>query len=260
MIDSQYYVIHENLDADIDEMTDDINESIDELCNTMNNTFIPNEKYLYANINQINISLIDINLSDSIQKIDLFYNTSTQPLILLTRNVLDDIIKITTPEELNKYLISRCSILQTKDNCYILYYPIIDNNGYNIQTHSLIYNIGEVIFNLRMNNYKYFMIPIMNTFIFNQIYEYVMYNIKNITYYKTIEFINNSIRIKNICVQYGFILWCYFLMKIKQEYEKINGIIEFKDKILEVDTIYNIYFKLMSSIIKINNDIYKWFT
>ena len=235
-------------DAYIDEMAENIDESVDELCNALNNSFIPNEKYQHADINHMYIqSLSKKDLSDSIQKIDLFYNPSKQPLILLTRNVLNDIVKITTPEELDKYLTYKCCVLQTQDDCYIIYYPIMDNNGYNIQTHSLIYNIGEVIFNLRMNNYRYFMVPVVNPFIYSQVYEYVLLKIKNVTYYKSIEFLNHSIRIKNICVQYGFILWCYFLMKTKQEYERINGIIKFDDKILEVDTIYEIYLRIRLS-------------
>lgn len=259
MIDTQQNFIH-NFDYMNDDMIDDTDESIDELCNAMNSSFIPNEKYQYTDLNQINISSLDKkDLSDSIQKIDLFYNTSKEPLILLTKDVLNDIIKIITPDELNKYLSLRCSILQTKDNCYIIYYPIMDNNGYNIQTHSLIYNIGEVMVNLRMNNYRHFMIPIVNTFIYNQVYEFIMLSIKNISYNKTIAFINHSIRIKNICVQYGFILWCYFLMKTKQEYEKMNEIIKFENKILDVDTIYKLFIRLRLISNNIIENVNKWF-
>lgn len=44
------------------------------------------------------------------------------------------------------------------------------------------------------------MIPIINPFIYNRVYEYVLLNIIYVTYYKSIEFLNHSIRIKNICV------------------------------------------------------------
>ena len=255
-----YYNIDDMTDANIDEMADNIDESVDELCNALNKAFIPNERYQHADINHMYIpSLNKKDLSVSIQKIDLFYNTSKQPLILLTRNVLNDIVNITTPEELDKHLTYKSCVLQTQDDCYIIYYPIMDNNGYNIQTHSLIYNIGEVIFNLRMNNYRYFMVPIVNPFIYSRVYEYVLLKIRNVTYYKSIEFLNHSIRIKNICVQYGFILWCYFLMKTKQEYEKINGIIKFDDKILEVDTIYEIYLRIRLSPRDMLENVQKWF-
>ena len=253
---------HYEMDDDmIDEPLE--TDDIDELCNAMNNTFIPNERYQHADINRLSMLSIDKKyLSETIQKIDLFYNTSDKSLILLTKAVLNDLKQASlhlTPYETCKFILSKCSILQTKDNCYIIFYPIRDNNGYNVDTHSLLYNIGEVLYNLRMNNYKPFMINVFDEIVYNQIYAYVMSAIKNIAYTKTIAFINHSIRIKNICVQYGFILWCYFLMKTKQEYEKINGILEFENKVLEVNTIYDMYLRIHLTPNDIVENIYKWF-
>jgi len=239
--------------------TTEIEESIDELCNAMNNTFIPDERYQNMDLNKISIySLNTTDLVNSIQYFDLFYNTSKIPLILLTKNVMNELIKLSSIEELNKYLLNNSDVLQTKDNCYIIYNPIINNDGSKVETHFLLYNVGEVLYNLRINNFQNFIIH-PNVIIYNYIYDFIMFKIKNITYHKTNAFINHSIRIKNIGVQYGFILWCYFLMKTKQEYEKINSITDFNKKILDVNTIYDIYCRLKYNPNDVMTNIKKWF-
>ncbi len=219
-----------------------------ELCDLLNSTSI-NTINNNFDVNYTDLTVYNIDeLSESINKYNLFYNTENNRIILLTSDVKNDI----TNSIFNT--LNKCSILKTNDNVFIIYYPIknnIDNNM--LYNHLNIYQVGEVLYNLRLNNLSEY---ITNLSIIN---DFINYQIKINNIVTTMQYLNTYITINNINIHYGFILWLYFLMKLRQDYINYYKIIDFDEKIIDCDIICNIYQKLYININKINKEINKWF-
>ena len=248
------------------------NNELDLLNDSFNNISLQSTKNKF-DINYVDLSLYSIDeLSESIIKYNLFYNINNQNIILLTKDIINDINMIPYNsiqlDVLYNKILSNCSILKTNDNVLILYYPLknnIDNSlNYN---HLYIYQVGEVLYNLRINNFNEFMINKSNDILLNQINKFIKNNYSNII--STSKFLNTIIHISeinhlvypqlNTNIPYGFILWLYFLMKIRQDYLNYYKVINFDEKIIECETIINIFNKLYYCFDKINKEVIKWF-
>jgi len=133
---------------------------------------------------EVELSII-VNLVKSKPLPDLPYNTSENPVILFTKYIMNDLLQLTSIEEVNKYLLNNCDVLQLKDNCYIIYNPIINNDTLKVKT-TTFYNAFYkelssyyiVWGSLRINNFQEFIIHHPNVIINNYIYEFIMLKIK----------------------------------------------------------------------------------
>jgi len=121
---------------------------------------------------------------------DLPYNTSENPVILFTKNIMNELLQLTSIEEVNKYLLNKCDVLQLKDNCYIIYNPIINNNSFKVKTTTFydafyiaLSNYYSVRVSLSVNEFQEFIIQHPNIFTNNYIYEFIMSKIKNKIYH-----------------------------------------------------------------------------
>ena len=126
-----------------------------------------------------------VNLVKSIPLHDLPYNTSENPVILFTENIMNELLQLTSIDEVNKYLLNNCDVLQLKDNCYIIYNPIINNDTLKVKTTTFydafykeLYSYYIVYVSLRINEFQKFIINHPNVIINNYIYEFVMLKIK----------------------------------------------------------------------------------
>jgi len=228
-----------------------------------NITINTNDNNIY-DINYIDLNLYSNKLlSESIVKYNLFYNKSNSNIILLTKDIINDIYMLPcinkSTNTLYNYVLSKCSILKTNDNVYILYYPLKQNYDDSINyNHLSIYYVGEILYNLRLNNdLSDYMIDNKFSSIIEQINSFIQYNTNNII--STITFLNSYIKIIDENIPYGFILWLYFLMKIRIDYINYYRITDFDEKIIECETIYRFYKKLQINISNINKEVIKWF-
>ena len=110
--------------------------------------------------------------------------------------------------------------------------------------HLQLYQVGEVLYNLRLNNVNDYMIQTIFTSIIEQIYEFIDNQIKLNNVITTTEFLNTNIKILNYNIPYGFILWLYFLMKLRKDYFIENKIEDLDEQIIENDVICRIFLKL----------------
>ena len=133
---------------------------------------------------EVTLSMV-VNLVKSKPLPDLPYNTSENPVILFTKNIMNDLLQLTYIEEVNKYLLNKCDVLQLKDNYYIIYNPIINNDTLKVKTttfYDAFYKELSSYYNvwgsLRINDFQEFIIYHPNVIINNYIYEFIMFKIK----------------------------------------------------------------------------------
>ena len=237
------------------------NDQLDNLNQLFKETSLNNNH----DINYIDLSIFNINeLSETINH-TLYYNTSFNPLILLTKDVINDIHMLTCVNQvtnnLYNFVLSKCALIQTIDNVIILYYPLKENIDDDINyNHLSIYYVGEVLYNLRLHkSLSNFQIENIHSDIINQINTFVHNNKYNIItsyqYVNTIIQFNNKTSIE--LIPYYFILWIYFLMKIRQDYLHNANIIDFDEQIIDRDVICNIYKKLQINLQIIFDEIKK---
>ena len=237
---------------------------IEELCNLTSNITL-NKINKNFNINEIDLEKYQPEeLYQSIEYYNIFKNTSYQKIVLLTKDVINDIYMLPcinkSTNTIYNFVLSKCSVLKTNDNVYIIYYPLT-NNFDTMQTfnHLQIYQVGEVLYNLRLNNLSNFMIQTMFTSIIKQIYDFVDKQIEINNIITTTQFLNTNINILNFNIPYGFILWIYFLMKLRKDYINVNKIDDLDEQIIENDVICRIFLKLYNHLSVISNDVNKWF-
>lgn len=236
---------------------------IDEICNlTSNINLNPINNF---NINEVDLdNYLSKDLCQSINNYNMFYNTEYKKIVLLTKEVINDIYMLPcinkSTHAIYNFVLNKCSVLKTNDNVYIIYYLIKDNFD-NIDTfnHLQVYPIGEVLYNLRINNLSDFMIQSMFTSIIDQIYDFIDKQIELNKVITTTNFLNTTIYILGFNIPYGFILWLYFLMKLRKEYNNENKIEDLDEQIIENDVICRIYLKLYNYLPVISQDVNKWF-
>lgn len=237
---------------------------IDEICDLANNITL-NKRIKDFNINEIDFEKYQPEeLYQSIINYNVFKNTAYQKIVLLTKDVINSIYMLpcinNSTNTIYNFVLSKCSVLKTNDNVYIIYYPIKDNYD-TMQTfnHLQVYQVGEVLYKLRLNNINDFMIQTMFTTIIDQVYEFVEQQIKLNKIITTTEYLNTTIKILNYNIPYGFILWLYFLMKLRKDYYIENKIDVLDEQIIENDVICRIFLKLYNYLPVISKEVNKWF-
>lgn len=237
---------------------------IDELCNLADNVSL-NKRDKNFNLNDIDLEKYQPEeLYQSITNYNIFKNTQYQKIVLLTKDVINNIYMLPcinkSTNTIYNFVLSKCSVLKTNDNVYIIYYPLTDNFD-TMQTfnHLQVYQVGEVLYNLRLNNLNDFMIQTMFTSILDQVYEFVDKQIELNNFITTSEFLNTNIKILDYNIPYGFILWLYFLMKLRKDYFIENKIDDLDEQIIENDVICRIFLKLYNYLPVISNDVNTWF-
>ena len=237
---------------------------IDEICDLANNISL-NKRIKDFNINENDFEKYQPEqLYQSIINYNIYHNTSCQKIVLLTKDVINNIYMLPcinkSTNAIYNFVLSKCSVLKTNDNVYIIYYPLKDNFD-TIQTfnHLQVYQVGEVLYNLRLNNINDFMIQSMFTTIIDQVYEFVDKQIELNKCITTTEYLNTTIKILDFNIPYGFILWLYFLMKLRKDYYIENKIDDLDEQIIENDVICKIFLKLYNYLPIISNEVNKWF-
>lgn len=237
---------------------------IDEICDLADNITL-NKRIKDFNINEIDFEKYQPEeLYQSIINYNVFRNTAYQKIVLLTKDVINSIYMLPcinkSTNTIYNFVLSKCAVLKTNDNVYIIYYPLNDNFD-TMQTfnHLQIYQVGEVLYNLRLNNINDFMIQTMFTTIIVQVYEFVDQQIKLNKCITTTEYLNTTIKILNYEIPYGFILWLYFLMKLRKDFYIENKIDDLDEQIIENDVICIIFVKLYNYLPAISKEVNKWF-
>lgn len=237
---------------------------IDEICDLADNISL-NKRIKDFNINEIDFEKYQPEqLYQSIINYNIYHNTSCQKIVLLTKDVINNIYMLPcinkSTNTIYNFVLSKCSVLKTNDNVYIIYYPLKDNFD-TIQTfnHLQVYQVGEVLYNLRLNNINDFIIQSMFTTIIDQVYEFVDKQIELNKCITTTEYLNTTIKILDFNIPYGFILWLYFLMKLRKDYYIENKIDDLDEQIIENDVICKIFLKLYNYLPIISNEVNKWF-
>jgi len=237
---------------------------IEELCNLTDNLTLDKLNKNF-NLNEVDLEKYKSEeLCKSIINYNMYKNTTYKKIVLLTKDVINSIYMLPcinkTTNTIYNFVLSKCSVLKTNDNVYIIYYPLKDNFD-TIQTfnHLQVYQVGEVLYNLRLNNLSDFMIQTMFTSILDQVYEFVDNQIKLNNIITTTEYLNTNIKILTYNIPYGFILWLYFLMKLRKEYFISNKIDDLDEQIIENDVICRIYLKLYNYLPVISIEVNKWF-
>ena len=237
---------------------------IDDLCNLTNNVSLNNRDKNF-NLNEIDLEKYKPEeLCQSIINYNIFKNTEYQKIVLLTKDVINNIYMLPcinkSTNTIYNFVLSKCSVLKTSDNVYIVYYPLKDNfDTMYTFNHLQVYQVGEVLYNLRINNLNDFMIQTMFTTIIDQVYEFVDKQIELNSIITTTNFLNSNIKILDYNIPYGFILWLYFLMKLRKDYFIENKIEDLDEQIIENDVICRIFLKLYNYLHVISKDVNKWF-
>lgn len=237
---------------------------IEELCNLTDNLTLDKINKNF-NLNEVDLEKYKSEeLCKSIINYNMYKNTTYKKMVLLTKDVINSIYMLPcinkTTNTIYNFVLSKCSVLKTNDNVYIIYYPLKDNFD-TMQTfnHLQVYQVGEVLYNLRLNNLSNFMIQTMFTSILDQVYEFVDNQIKLNNIITTTKYLNTNIKISTYNILYGFILWLYFLMKLRKEYFISNKIDDLDEQIIENDVICRIYLKLYNYLPIISIEVNKWF-
>ena len=104
---------------------------IDDLCYLTNNLSI---KKINKEFDINNEELEKYNseeLCQSIENYNIFVNSYCQKIVLLTKDVINDIYMLPcinkSTNTIYNFVLSKCSVLKTNDNVFIIYYPLKDN-------------------------------------------------------------------------------------------------------------------------------------